>query len=46
MSEVLDYLGNAWIFHQPAVQEAEQPAKKLRGKVTRRYERPTYAVEE
>jgi hypothetical protein len=46
MTEVLEYLGNAWIFHQPPAPEIEQHVKKLRGKVTRRYERPTYTIEE
>jgi hypothetical protein len=46
LGEVLDFLGNAWIFHQPPVPEIEQPAKARRGKVTRRYERPTYTIEE
>ncbi len=30
---------------QPAAQ-VEQPARRLRAKVTRRYERPTYSIEE
>ena len=46
LSEVLDYLGNAWIFHQPTAPETEPPARTLRGKVTRRYERPMYTIEE
>lgn len=44
--EVLDFLANAWIFHQPSAPEIEQPAKTRKGKVTRRYERPTYMIEE
>ncbi len=48
MTEVLEYIGNAWLFHQPtsAAPESEQPARTLKGKLTRRYERPTYTVEE
>ncbi len=46
LNEILDCLGNAWVFHQPAALEVEQPARRLRGKVTRRYERPTYSIEE
>lgn len=46
MTEVLDFLGNAWIFHEPITPEVKQPTKVFRAKVTRRYERPTYAIEE
>lgn len=46
LNEILDCLGNAWIFYQPTPLEVEQPSRTLRGKVTRRYERPTYAIDE
>lgn len=46
LAEILDCLGNAWAFHQPtAPQVVEQPNAR-KGKLTRRYERPTYAIED
>jgi len=46
LTEVLDFLSNAWIFYQAAAPEVLKPPKTRKGKVTRRYERPTYTVEE
>lgn len=46
LAEVLDYLGNAWMFYQPITPEVTEPPKTRKGKVTRRYERPTYTIEE
>jgi len=46
MADVLDYLGNAWVFYQPTLPGIEEPVRTLRGRITRRYERPTYAIEE
>lgn len=46
LTEVLDFLGNAWIFYQPTMQEVQEPPRARKGKVTRRYERPTYTIEE
>jgi hypothetical protein len=46
LTEVLDFLGNAWIFYQPMMPENQEPPKSRKGKVTRRYERPTYTIEE
>jgi hypothetical protein len=47
LPEILDYLGTAWAFHQPisAEKKTEQPHMR-KGKVTRRYERPTYFIDE
>lgn len=46
LTEVLDFLGNAWIFYQPTMPEVQEAPRTRKGKVTRRYERPTYTVEE
>lgn len=46
IADVLDYLGNAWVFNRPLDHEVVSPTKPLRGKVARRYERPTYSIEE
>ena len=46
LDELLESLSNAWAFHQPAVPEIPEPAKIRKGKVTRRYERPTYSIED
>lgn len=46
LPEILEFIANAWIFHQPAPPHIEQPVQTLKGKVTRRYERPTYTIEE
>jgi len=46
MGEVLDFLGNVWIFNQPTAPQIAPTTKTIRGKVTRRYERPTYSIEE
>lgn len=47
LAEVLECLANAWAFHQPVVPPSgsEQPLTR-RGKITKRYERPTYSIEE
>ena len=46
LSEVLNFLGDVWLFHQPTPQPARESVRLRKGKVTRRYERPTYAIEE
>lgn len=46
LAEILEFLANAWLFYQPTALALEQTGKKLRGKVTRRYERPSYTIEE
>jgi hypothetical protein len=46
LPEALDFLSNAWIFYQPMVPEIQEPPQTRKGKVTRRYERPTYTIEE
>ena len=46
LSEVLDFLGNAWAFYEPVKSEIQEPPKVRKGKVMRRYERPTYTIEE
>lgn len=47
LPEILDYLATAWTFHQPvgAEKTTQQPGVR-KGKVTRRYERPTYFIDE
>lgn len=47
LSEVLELLGNAWVFYQPSPPQIEAPQRRsLKGKVTRRYERPAYSLVE
>jgi hypothetical protein len=46
LPEVLDHLSDAWVFHQPIASEVQSQPRVLRGKVTRRYERPTYSIDE
>jgi len=46
LTEVLDFLGNAWIYYQPTMPEVPEPSTTRKGRVTRRYERPTYTIEE
>ena len=45
LPEVLELLGNAWVFYQPGPPQIEAPQRRpLKGKVTRRYERPAYSL--
>lgn len=46
LPEVLELLGNAWVFYHPAPPQIEAPAERrlLKGKVTKRYERPAYSL--
>ena len=46
LPEVLELLGNAWLFYQPAPPQIEAPAERrlFKGKVTKRYERPAYSL--
>ena len=47
LSEVLELLSNAWTFYAPASRQLEAPPKRvLKGKVTKRYERPAYSINE
>ena len=47
LREVLELLGNAWVFYQPSPPLIEAPQRRaLKGKVTRRYERPAYSLVE
>lgn len=47
LPEVLELLANAWIFHQPGPPQIEAPkVRSIRGKVTKRYERPAYSLVE
>jgi hypothetical protein len=46
-AEVLEQLSNAWSFYQIEPPQAEPPAPKskpVKGKMTRRYERPAYSL--
>lgn len=47
LPEVLEFLGNAWVFYQPGPTPIEPPqTPALKGKVTKRYERPAYSLVE
>lgn len=46
MTEVLGMLGDVWAFNRPISTEAPAPMKRSRARITHRYERPTYAIEE
>jgi hypothetical protein len=48
LTEVLTSLNSAWMFYQPVRAEFQETARirKGKGKVVRRYNRPTYAIEE
>jgi hypothetical protein len=47
LPEVLEQLGNAWLFYQfvpPQGEPASPSSNSLKGKMIRRYERPTYSL--
>jgi hypothetical protein len=47
LGEVLEFLGSAWAVHQPlAPPETSEPPRTRRGKITKRYVRPTYIIED
>lgn len=47
LPEVLEQLGNLWMFYQLPHPESQPPQpKRLRAKMGRRYERPTYSMTE
>ncbi len=46
LGEILENLGNAWAFYRPPVPQSSEPLKTRKGKVSRRYERPTYTIED
>lgn len=45
LPEVLDHLSDAWEFHQSIAPEVQSQPRVLKGKVIRRYERPTYSID-
>lgn len=46
LGEILECLANAWAFYQPTLPSVQEQPKTRKGKVTRRYERPTYVIED
>jgi hypothetical protein len=46
LPEILKHLSDAWLFYQPTAPEVQSEPRVLKGRVTRRYERPTYSIDE
>jgi hypothetical protein len=46
LPEVLEFLASAWAFYQPSPPQIEAAAERrlVKGKMTKRYERPAYSL--
>ena len=46
LDEVLEAFSHVWAFYQPVKPEIADAPKARKGKITRRYERPAYTIED